>query len=465
MWVLTVEEVAAAMGGRILGSVTRPTVSGVSTDSRQQAPGALFFALRGERFDGHAFVSEVLTRDDGVAVVSDPACVEERHHESGRLIQVADTVEALNRLAGWYRRQIAAEVIGVVGSNGKTTTKDMIATVLGAKKRGRAAQGSFNNSIGVPLTILGADPADEFVVLEIGTNHPGEVAALGRLVQPDLAVITSIGEEHLEFFGNLEAVAEEEFSLLNTLRRRSFVAVSEQAVAHAPAGSTDESTLLVYGVGEQADLRATDVTTNAEGQWFRVNGRFEYRLPVLGVHNVVNALAAIAVGIRLRLTHEEMAAGLANVRTPPMRLERMQFGGITVINDAYNANPSSMKVAFEVMNRLPGIGRRVFVLGDMRELGDKAVACHQALGREAGRSTAQVVIAVGAYARIVADGATTTAGTGKRIYGFPTVEAAEEKIGSLIEEGDTVLFKASRGVRLERLIERLKKAVQPVGAG
>ena len=465
MWVLTVEEVAAAMNGRILGPISVPTVSGVSTDSRKPASGCLFFAVCGERFDGHAFAPEVLERDGGVAVVSDPSCVATKYRDAGRLIQVADTIEALNRLAAWYRRQIAAVVIGVVGSNGKTTTKDMIATVLGAKKRGRAAEGSFNNSIGVPLTVLAADPADEFVVLEIGTNHPGEVAALGRLVQPDMAVITSIGEEHLEFFGTVEAVAEEEFSLLSTLPRRSFVAISEQAAEQAPAGATDECTLLVYGFGERADLRAAEVITDVEGQRFKVNGRFEYRLPVLGRHNVVNALAAIAVGTRLRLTHEEMAEGMATVRTPPMRLERLKLGGITVINDAYNANPSSMRMAFEVMNHLPDVGRRVFILGDMRELGDKAVAGHQSLGREAGRSTAQVIIAVGAYARVVADGCTSTAGTSKRIYWFPTVEAAREKIGELIEAGDTVLLKASRAVRLERLVERLKEGARPIGAG
>ena len=463
MWVLTVQEVAAAMGGRVLGPLTVPTVSGISTDTRKLSPRSLFFAIRGERFDGHAFVQDALQHGAGVAVVKDPSCVEAQYRDRGRLIQVADTVEALNRLASWYRRQIAAVVIGVVGSNGKTTTKDMISTVLGAKKRGRAAQGSFNNSIGVPITMLAADPADEFVVVEIGTNHPGEVAALGRLVQPDMAVVTSIGEEHLEFFGDIAGVATEEFSLLGVLHRQAFVAISEQAARHAPIGSTDECTKLIYGLGQEADLRATDLALAPDGQRFKVNGRFEYRLPVLGTHNVINALAAIAIGSRLRLTHEEMAAGLWQVRTPPMRLERSSIAGVTIINDAYNANPSSMRAAFEVMNNLPDLGRRVLILGDMRELGDQSLPAHQTVGREAGRSAAQAIIAVGAYARVIADGATVTAGTSKRIYSFPTVEAAAERIGSLIEEGDIVLLKASRAMRLERLVEPLRQGSRPAG--
>jgi UDP-N-acetylmuramoyl-tripeptide--D-alanyl-D-alanine ligase len=197
------------------------------------------------------------------------------------------------------------------------------------------------------------------------------------------------------------------------------------------------------------------VTTDAQEQRFKVNGRFEYRLPVLGSHNVSNALGAIAIGMRLRLSHEEMAAALATVRLPPMRMQRSTIGGVTIINDAYNANPSSMRAAFEVMNHLPDAGRRVFILGDMRELGDQAMMCHQAVGREAGRSTAEVIIAAGAYARVLADGAISTAGSSKRVYAFPTVEALGEKVGSLVEKGDIVLLKASRAVRLERILDSL----------
>lgn len=462
MRALTFQEVCSAMGGRVLGGVSVPRVTGVSTDTRKLSEGSLFFAIPGPRFDGHSFVEEALARGAAAAVVSDPSSVPAAHREGGRLIMVSDVVDALGRLAGWYRRQFAAEVIAVAGSNGKTTTKDMIATVLGSKRRGRAAPASFNNAIGVPLTLLSVDPSDEFVVVEIGTNHPGEVTALGRMAQPDMAVITSIGEEHLEFFRDVGGVASEEFSLLGTMQQRAFVAIQDGAARLAPSGMTESCTTLAYGLSDRADLRAVDCTTDSDGHRFLVNGRFAYRLGMFGIHNVVNALAAIAVGMRMRLSHEEMAAALLRAEAPPMRLERSRLGGITLINDAYNANPESMGAAFDTLDSLPEAGRRVFILGDMRELGDAANRCHQAVGRAAGRSSAQVIIAVGSHARVVADGATGAAGVTKRIYSFPTVALLEEKIGDLVERGDVVLLKASRAVGLEQLVQPLREVGRAV---
>jgi UDP-N-acetylmuramoyl-tripeptide--D-alanyl-D-alanine ligase len=447
---------ALAMNGRIRGPIAVPTATAVSTDSRGPVSDSLFFAIVGERFDGHAFVDEALAKGAAAAVVSEVSKIDRAHHDSGRLIQVSDTVEALGRLAAWYRRQLAASVIAVVGSNGKTTTKDLINTVLGSKKRGRAGEASFNNAIGVPLTLLAVEPQDEFAVVEIGTNHPGEIVALGRIVQPDLAVVTSIGEEHLEFFGDVAAVAREEFSLMSCLRGRAFVAMSDQAARYAPSKAPANCTVLKFGFDGAADLRAVDLSGDARGQRFRVNGRFDYCLPLLGRHNVTNALGAIAIGTRFRLSHEEIASALAMVRPSPMRMEPMVIGDISVLNDAYNANPSSVQAALEVMDDLSTVGRKVLILGDMRELGSESVRCHQAVGRDAGRSTAQVVIAVGAMARVLADGATGAAGTAKRIYWFPTIEALAEKIGALLQPGDLVLLKASRAMRLERILDGLR---------
>jgi len=472
---LTLEEMVIAIEGRVYGTISAPSVTSISTDTRDLKSGALFFALKGENHDGHAFVAQALESGAIAAVISDISGVPVKYQTGGRIIQVSDTVVALGRLAAWYRKQFAAQVIGVVGSNGKTTTKDMIATVLSHKRRGRAAHSSFNNHIGVPMTLLSVEPSDEFVVVEIGTNHPGEIIALGRIARPDIAVVTSIGEEHLEFFGNLEGVAGEEFSILSAMRDRAFVAMSTQAAEYAAGPVREQFTMLTYGVDDEPrqsgvagpDLRATEIVTTAEHQEFKVNGRFPYRLPVLGRHNVVNSLAAVAVATRFRMTHVDIAAAMLDIQLPPMRMQRQRLGPFTVINDAYNANPSSMKIAFEVMDSLHdepraggmASGRKVFILGDMRELGDQSSRCHQMVGREAGRSSARVVIAVGAMARVVADGATATAGTTKRIYSFPTIEALSERLGDLLEPGDTILLKASRGSRLERLLEPMEKAV------
>jgi UDP-N-acetylmuramoyl-tripeptide--D-alanyl-D-alanine ligase len=457
MRALTVDEMNTAMGGRLLGDVVVPSAIDIAIDSRKDVTGRIFFAIRGENHDGHLFVNDVLARGAAAAVVSDLSHVDPAHHFSGRVIQVVDVVAALGRLAAWYRKQFAAQVIAVVGSNGKTTTKDIIAAVLGHTKRGKFAHASFNNQIGVPLTILSVEPADEFVVVEIGTNHPGEVAALGRIVQPDIAVVTSIGEEHLEFFETLEGVASEEFSIVSSLRGRAFLVMSHQAAEYAPDNLAGKCSTLKYGFEEKADLRAMDVVADARGQAFKVNGRFDFRLPLLGRHNVVNSLAAIAIGMRFRLTPEQIAQGLLKVHPAKMRLEAMSVGAISVINDAYNANPSSMRAAFEVMDQLDGAGRKVLILGDMRELGGQTERCHREVGKEAGRSRAKVIIAVGAFARYYSDGVISIAGTSKRIHTYPKVEAAAEKIAALLEPGDTVLLKGSRGMGLERLIPAMNR--------
>jgi len=464
---LTLQEMAAAMGGRVFGPIESPTITSICTDSRSAASGALFFAIKGEQFDGHDFADAALASDASAVVVEDAACVAPRYRTQGRVIEVDDTIKALGRLAGWYRGQFAAQVVAVLGSNGKTTTKDLVTSVLSAGHRGRGAHASFNNAIGVPLTLLAVEPADEFVVVEIGTNQPGEIAALARIARPDMAVVTSIGEEHLAGFGAWAGVAREEFSFLPWMQNRGFVAMSAGPATHAPPprsprrqtarGDDDGPTRLVYGSEQHADLRVETTRQDADGQRFRVNDRFDYVLPLLGRHNVLNALAAIAIGIRFRMTHEHISKALADAEAPAMRLETLRLGSLTVINDAYNANPASMKCAFEALEGLSVVGRRVLVLGDMKELGQAAARCHSDVGRAAASSPADVIACVGAFARIVADGATAVAGTSKRIYAYPSIEALERKLPQLLEPGDVVLIKASRSVNLDRIIPTLDK--------
>lgn len=456
MKAVTLQEVSAAMGGRILGPAAAATVTEVRTDSRNLCAGCLFFALSGPRHDGHAYVNEALDGGAAVAVVRDLDAVDPAHHAAGRLIQVPDTLAALGRLAAWYRGQIAAQVVAVVGSCGKTTVKDMIAAVLGVKWRGRAAPASFNNAVGVPLTLLSADASDEFVVVEIGTNHAGEVAALGRIARPDMAVVANIGEEHLEFFQDLDGVAKEEFSILACMQNRSFVAINSEAAGHCAPRALQGHATLTYGFDHDADLRAVDLTVDDRGTRFKLNGRHPYRVPLLGEHNALNALGAIAIGARLRMTDGEIAEGLASVKPKPMRLERTLVGTVTLINDAYNANPTSMRAAFGVLDRLTTAGHKVLLLGDMAELGAQTERCHRDIGRDAGRSSAHVIAAIGTHARVLADGAIGTAGASKRIYSFPTLEAVTGKLQDLIKPGDVVLLKASRDARLERLVPHIE---------
>jgi len=455
---LTLHEATDAMRGHWAVPPADLRVERVCTDTRAIEPDSLFFAIRGPRFDGHDFVASALENGAVGAVVESTNGIPASLVGSGRLIVVDDSVVALGRLATWYRRTVAAQVIAVFGSNGKTTTKDLIRRVLSRKFAGCAARASFNNAIGVALTLLSVQPADAFVVAEIGTNHPGEIAALARMARPDYAVVTSIAEEHLEGFGDIEGVAAEEFSFLPLMTGRSIVVVSDQAAAYLPKRHNPPYRLLTYGFDDGVDLQATVPRPLPVGQQFAVNGRFEYRLPLIGRHNAANALAAIAIGTCFRMEHRDIAGALADAEGPPMRLTRRRLGSLTLINDAYNANPGSMKSALRSLEDLEAseFGRRIVILGDMRELGVAAARCHEEVGREAGRSSATVIIGVGAFARHVADGAVSTAGTRKRIYAYPTLEALEYKLPDLLRPGDQVLLKASRGVGLERIIPSIE---------
>jgi len=507
---LTLQEVVTALAGTIdrpmpVGSVTR-----VSTDSRTIQAGDLFVAIRGQQFDGHDFVGEVLTRGAMAAVVSGdfaaggpgPAGLP----PGAILIRVDDTVQALGRLARWYRRSVidgSVSVVAVTGSNGKTTTKMMIAHILSGRWKGRASIKSFNNAIGVPLTLLSTEPAEEFVVCEVGTNAPGEIAALAKLIEPEVAVITGIAPVHLEGLGSLEGIAAEKLSLLNELRPEGCAVINADSELLRWSMEHDRQLARIkkvtFGEWPQADLRLTDlritisnlrsqskpasvpigpaVSARPDGsavlsgsavlagvdrdpgvvQEFTVNGRFVYRLNVPGRHNVFNALAAIGVARRFGMTDAEIAARLASFELPPMRLDCQRVGSLTLINDAYNANPASMAAAVEVLMSMPAAGRRVLVVGDMRELGAAAADLHRELGDRIGRSGVDVVIAVGEYAKMIRDMVKETSQDRIKTHAYATTELVRRRLASILRPGDTVLVKGSRAMALERLVEAIRQ--------
>ena len=456
---LTMDEVLAATRGTMINPRPASSVRGVSTDSRTVQPGELFFALIGPNHDGHNFIVEALRRGAVGAVVSRRESATEEATDAGIIIAVDDTTAALGRLAAYHRRQLAAQIVAVTGSNGKTTTKDMIHAVLSAASKGRCSPRSFNNHVGVPLTLLSAEGSDEYLVVEIGTNAPGEVHALSQIARPDVAVITGISPTHLEGLTSIEGVAEEKASLLRSLRRGGLAALNVDhpaLVRHLP-DNEDHWRQVGFGFAEGADLRATDVRTVTDGISFRVNDKFEVRLNMLGRHNAVNALAAVAVGRRFGLEHEQIAQALATVSTPSMRLQLERIGPITVINDAYNANPESVSSALEVLTELPATGRKVAVLGDMLELGEQSRALHVELGRRVGRSGLQLLIAVGEYAEVVSRAAARDAGDRLEVRRFADVGDAMDRIAGMLAPADLVLVKASRALELERLMEPIRR--------
>ena len=449
--------VAEACAARMERGSGETTIQRVCTDSRQVQAGDLFFAIKGERFDGHDFVNEV-------AAAGVSAIVVEREKIRSPLpdcavLVVDDARAALGRLATGYRREFDLPTIAVGGSNGKTTVKELIASALRQKRATLWSEASFNNDIGVPLTLLRLDKSHQAAVLEAGTNHPGELAPLVKMIQPKYGVLTTIGREHLEFFGDVAGVAQEEGWLAELLPADGRLFVNGDNEWTEPMARRTRATVVRVGLGEKNDWRAKGIRLDKNGATFRVeapdsgfNG--EYRVNLLGRHQVVNALFAVAVSEELGLDRPAVRDGLAECRPAKMRMQFWEAGGVRVIDDAYNANADSMIAALETLCALPLQGRRVAVLGDMAELGAQSEAAHAEVGRRAAELGIGQLFVVGGMAPVIA-AAAREAGL-SRVIEFADVDAAKTAVKNFLKAGDVVLLKASRASRLERIAETLK---------
>jgi UDP-N-acetylmuramoyl-tripeptide--D-alanyl-D-alanine ligase len=449
--------IATACAGELLSGSPETRALRVCTDSRRVQAGDLFFALPGGRFDGHDFVRQAAEKG-AVAVV-----IERNRVPAGwagcALIAVANVRTALGQLAAAYREEFTMPLVVVGGSNGKTTTKELVASVLRQKLATLWSEASFNNDIGVPLTLLRLEKSHQAAVLEAGTNHPGELAPLLKMMRPNYGVITCIGREHLEFFGDVAGVAREEGWVAELLPAAGKLFVNGD---DAVAGSLTERTraeVVRVGFAAGNDWRAHGLRLDKQSVRFRVDGpgadfAGEYRINVLGRHQVVNALFAIAVGKELGLSRAEVAQGLAECRPPKMRLELWEAGGVRVLDDAYNANADSVGAALQTLQELPCKGRRVAVLGDMAELGAHSEAAHAEVGRRAAELGVAQLFAVGRMAPVMARAA-RDAGL-NRIFEFTDVETAAAAVKSFVKSGDLVLLKASRATRLERIGDALR---------
>jgi len=430
---------------------------GVSTDSRHVRPGQLFFAIRGDRFNGHDYLEEVARKRVAAVVIQSrrkpellPDCA---------IISVDDTRRALGRLAAAYRGRFELPVVAVGGSNGKTTTKELIAAALRQRWAALWSEASFNNDIGVPLTLLSLEQSHQVAVLEAGTNHPGELAPLVKMIQPHYGVITNIGREHLEFFGDVAGVVDEEGWLAELLPAEGKLFVNGDDEWTDRLAQRTRATVVRVGVNDNNDWRVRRMRPDKQGVTFHVNAprvEFdgEYRIRLLGRHQVVNALYALAVGAELGLDRGEIQRGLAECEPPEMRLQLWEVGGVRVLDDAYNANADSMRAALQVLKELPCKGRRVAVLGDMAELGSHSEAAHAEVGRCAAELGVGQLFAVGSMAGTVARGARSAGLT--RVIELPDVESAAPAVKTFLKAGDVVLLKASRAIQLERITTLLR---------
>lgn len=443
----TLDRLGAALADHLVGpapSGGRP-LTGIATDTRHLAAGDAFIALAGERFDAHDFLAAAVQGGAAALVVADPA----RAAGLGvPVFAVRDTLAALGALAHYRRRAWARPVVAVAGSNGKTTTKELLRAALGAAFRVHATAGNLNNRVGVPLTLLALPDDADVAVVELGTNFPGEVACLRAIAAPDVAVITSVGEEHLEGFGDLAGVLAEEASAADGVAL-AVTPAAQPEIAEAVRGRAARTIVTGLGAGEPA---ATAWGQRDDGTGWMTFAGVPVRLPLPGTHNLANAALALATADALGVDVGAAAAALAGVRLPPMRSALRPLGRVLLYEDCYNANPPSMRAALDVLDAMPAGRQRVAVLGGMRELGDTADALHDAVARRALASAADVVVGVEAMAPALR----RVAGDDPRAIPVDDVEAAWGALAPRLAPDAVVLLKASRGVRLERLVPPLE---------
>lgn len=451
----TVGHLLEATGGRLVRGYATGIVERIAIDSRHLSPGDAFVAIRGVRFDGHRFLDEAAHHGAACLIVS---CMPTLTNGASALpmILVDDTTEALGNLARFHRRRLGRSIVAVTGSCGKTTTKELIAHLIGDAQTVLKTTGTQNNHIGVPLTLLRMASSHNVGVVEMGSNHPGEIAYLASVTEPDMAVITNVGPVHLEFLGSVMGVLHEKLSLLDVVPRDGTVVLPGDQLdvcLEAPRHLDPHVRIVTFGTTDRCDIQALDIQRTAEGMTIRLRDQFsQWTIPLVGYHNVENTLAAVAcawaMGVPLSIAKER----LASFAPIPWRSQIVRCHGLTILNDCYNANPLSFARALETLRDLDA-DRKVAIVGDMLELGSYAPSAHQAIGRLATQLGIESVIAVGEYAEEVARGVRETRPNGVKTY--RTVDALLQELPGLLQTGDGLLVKGSRKLNLEQVTDFL----------
>lgn len=434
-------------------------VAGVVTDSRKITPACLFVPLVGEKFDGHDYGAASLAagaagvlwqRDRGTA-------------PDGGVIVVEDTLEALQRLSAAYLAQVNPQVVAITGSNGKTTTKDIVTSVLERQYKVHKTQGNFNNHIGLPLTILSMSQETEIAVLEMGMSGRGEIALLASLAPPDIAIITNIGESHLLQLGSRKEIARAKLEIAGGLKTGGLLVYNgdepllEEVMAEPEFQAPEEMKTFRFGLNNDNDDYPTGMMGHSTGMSFtsRLHTERAFTLPLPGQHNVVNALAALAVARHYGITEENIEQGLSTLRLTGMRIEVITTpSGLTMLSDAYNASPTSMRAAIDVLQSMKVSGSKIAVLGDMLELGPEEETFHREIGDYLNPQEIDLVFTFGPLSRHTADAAAKTFGP-DRVFAFTDKAALTELLIAKSSPRDVVLFKGSRGMRLEEVLDRL----------
>ena len=431
-------------------------ITGVSTDSRTTKAGDCFFAIPGENFDGHDYVSEAFAKGAVCAVVSKEL---DKQTLTGKcLLRVEDTIKALGDFAREYRRQSGFKVVAITGSAGKTTTKQIAYHALSQRFRVYQSPRSFNNKIGLPLTLLGAEPQDQIVITELGSNHPGEIAYLTRIALPDIAVVTNVYPAHLEGFVDLQTIIQEKLSISEGLGPDGVLIINADFNQLVRTCQAKGIKFVAFGKSNGSDYQAQNISSDGLTSRFTIDGTEVY-LPLAGPGNVENALAAWVVCSQFGLTIDDFAQAVKILSPLSMRAELQQIGTLTVLNDCYNANPASMNNALHILCNLNSNGKRrlVFICGDMAELGQQTVHLHTELGEHIVQAKVQLLLTVGKFAKIAAEAAKRDAEYNLQIKCFEDTLSACNNLHEFIKDYDIILVKGSRVAKLEMAVEKLRE--------
>lgn len=446
---LTLSQIAECTHGS--GQFSGDSVSGYSIDSRTIGPGEVFFAVKGEKMDGHDFVTQALNKGAVAAIVAQETL--SRFPNTKNLIAVKDTLLALQELARSVRRLWGKPLIGVTGSVGKTTTKDAIARVLGSKFRVHKSEGNFNNHFGLPLMLLKLEPEHDCAVVELGMSHCGEITALARIAQPEIGVVTNVAPVHLEFFKDISEIARAKYELIESLPANGTAVLNADDPHVSQFGRDFKGKVITYGTAPTADVRAEYLQSRGQqGTEFDVVGagrRANATLPLVGAHNVHNALAAVAVALEQGISLPAAVHALADLKPAEKRGQVVRIGNITVINDCYNSNPKALAAMVDALASMAA-RRRIVVAGEMLELGPQAASMHSEAGRYIAKQGIAIVLGVRGLAEYIVSAARESGATAKFVT---TPEEAGEWLARETRDGDVILLKASRGVRLEKALE------------
>ncbi|OSA97994.1 UNVERIFIED_ORG: UDP-N-acetylmuramoyl-tripeptide--D-alanyl-D-alanine ligase [Clostridium botulinum] len=449
---LTLNEVLKAIDGELLIKNNEGSFEKISTDTRKIDKNSLFIALKGNNFNGNNYVVEAIKAGATVAIIDEVNFKLEELNDKGTVIKVNDAKIALGALAKYYREKLGIKVVGITGSTGKTSTKDLVAAFLSGKYSVFKTKGNFNNEIGLPLMIFELDSSYDIAVLEMGTNNFDEIHRLTNIARPDMAIITNVGVSHIEYLKTRENILKEKFSITDFFKENNTLVINYENDMLQKVNEDHEFKIEKIGYDKKYDLYAENIELTEESTSFDAvnsNGeRHRFKLNMVGEHNILNALLGIRISENFGITFEEMELGLNNFEATSMRLEFIKKNNFTIINDCYNASPDSMKSALSVLKAYSG-SRKIAVLGDMGELGDHAKSSHEIVGKEA-IGKADIILTTGEFRD------NYKSGFGKGAVSFNCKEDLQNYLCNLIKDGDVILVKASRSAKFEDIVKKIE---------